>query len=121
MARESQDHALSRRAFLASASGAMTGIAAYGMVGAVEAQQRQLKRGGVLRFATRGDTQGLDPHRNLIYLVSDPLAATTQGLLCLFARGDVDRRADAGVGRRQGRDRLSIRARTDFRGRDSGF
>src|SRR5688500_10337575 len=83
MARESQDHALSRRAFLASTSGAITGMAAYGMVGVVEAQKRQIKRGGVLRFATRGDAQGLDPHRNLIYLVSQPLAATTQGLLDL--------------------------------------
>ena len=82
MARESQDYALSRRAFLASISGAMTGAAAYGMVGAAEAKP-PIKRGGVLRFATRGDAQGLDPHRNLIYLVSQPLAATTQGLLDL--------------------------------------
>jgi peptide/nickel transport system substrate-binding protein len=61
----------------------MTGMAAYGMVGVAESQPRQIKRGGVLRFATRGDAQGLDPHRNLIYLVSEPLAATTQGLLDL--------------------------------------
>ena len=87
MAQESQDHtqdhALSRRAFLASTSGAMAGAAAYGMVGAAGAQQSQPKRGGVLRFATRGDAQGLDPHRNLIYLVSQPLAGMTQGLLDL--------------------------------------
>src|SRR5213595_1126908 len=36
-----------------------------------------------LRFATRGDAAGLDPHRNTIYLVSTPLAATTQGLIDL--------------------------------------
>lgn len=80
MARESQDHALSRRAFLASTSGTMAGAAAYGVVGAANAQQQQVKRGGVLRFATRGDAKGLDPHRNIIYLVSQPLATTTQGL-----------------------------------------
>lgn len=82
MARERQDHALSRRALLASTSGVMAGAAAYGVVGAADSRPRA-KRGGVLRFATRGDTQGLDPHRNLIYLVSEPLAATTQGLLDL--------------------------------------
>ena len=39
------------------------------------------KRGGILRFATRSDARGRDPHKNLIYNVSHPLAATTQGLL----------------------------------------
>ncbi len=82
MARERQDYAVSRRAFLASTGGAMAGAAAYGIVGAAEAQPKP-KRGGVLRFATRGDAKGLDPHRNIIYLVSQPLAATTQGLLDL--------------------------------------
>ena len=41
------------------------------------------KRGGILRFATRSEARGVDPHRNLIYNVSQPLAATTQGLLDL--------------------------------------
>jgi len=36
-----------------------------------------------LRFATRSDARGADPHKNLIYNVSQPLAATTQGLLDL--------------------------------------
>lgn len=83
MATESQDHALSRRAFLASAGGAMAGAAAYGLAGAADSPNQPVKRGGVLRFATRGDAKGLDPHRNIIYLVSQPLAATTQGLLDL--------------------------------------
>ncbi|PON11589.1 hypothetical protein C2W62_44015 [Candidatus Entotheonella serta] len=61
----------------------MAGAAAYSVVGAANAQQQQVKRGGVLRFATRGDAKGLDPHRNIIYLVSQPLATTTQGLLDL--------------------------------------
>jgi ABC-type transport system substrate-binding protein len=52
-------------------------------VGRTEAGKRHPTRGGTLRFATRGDATGLDPHRNLIYLVSQPLAATTQGLLDL--------------------------------------
>lgn len=41
------------------------------------------KRGGILRFATRSDAHGADPHKNLIYNVSQPLAATSQGLLDL--------------------------------------
>lgn len=40
-------------------------------------------QGGLVRFATRSDTLGLDPHRNTMYYVSDPLALTTQGLLDL--------------------------------------
>jgi peptide/nickel transport system substrate-binding protein len=73
----------SRRAFLVTTGGALAGAAAYGLVGQAEASKRHPQRGGVLRFATRGDASGLDPHRNTIYLVSVPLAATTQGLLDL--------------------------------------
>ena len=85
MASEMNGHApvLSRRAFLATTGGA----AAYGLVQdtrlAEAGKKRHPKRGGTLRFATRGDSAGLDPHRNIIYLVSQPLAATTQGLLDL--------------------------------------
>src|SRR5437763_1550036 len=68
------DPMLSRRTFLATTGG---------VVGQAEAVKRQPQRGGTLRLATRGDAAGLDPHRNTIYLVSTPLAATTQGLLDL--------------------------------------
>src|SRR2546429_9662882 len=77
------DPTLSRRAFLATTSGALAGAAACGLVGQAEASKRQPQRGGTLRFATRGDAAGLDPHRNTIYLVSTLLAATTQGLIDL--------------------------------------
>ena len=77
------DPMLSRRAFLATTSGALAGAAAGGLVRQAEAVKRHPQRGGTLRFATRGDAAGLDPHRNTIYLVSTPLAATTQGLLDL--------------------------------------
>ena len=75
------DPMLSRRAFLATTSGTLAGAAACGFVGPAAASKRRPHRGGTLRFATRGDAAGLDPHRNTIYLVSTPLAATTQGLL----------------------------------------
>ena len=68
-----------RREFVAT-SAAAAGVAAVGMPGAAQAAP---KRGGTLKFATRVDGRGLDPHRNIIYYVSNPLAATTQGLLDL--------------------------------------
>src|SRR5918911_5082107 len=82
------DPTLSRRAFLATTSGALAGAAACGLVGQAEASKRTPQRGGTLRFATRGDAAGLDPHRNTIYLVSTPLAATTMGLLDLDIKSE---------------------------------
>jgi peptide/nickel transport system substrate-binding protein len=79
---------LSRRAFLATTSGALAGAAACGLVGQAEAVKRHPQRGGTLRFATREDAAGLDPHRNTMYLVSIPLAATTQGLIDLDLRSE---------------------------------
>lgn len=70
-----------RREFLAT-SGAVAGAAALGMdPGIANAAKRHPKRGGTVRFATRSDARGLDPHRNILYYVSSPLAATTAGLL----------------------------------------
>ncbi len=74
---------LSRRAFLASTGGTLVGAAALGLAGPAEAGMRHPSRGGTLRFAMRSDSQGLDPHRNIMYLVSHPLGATVQGLLDL--------------------------------------
>jgi peptide/nickel transport system substrate-binding protein len=74
---------LSRRAFLVTTGGTLTGAMACGLVSQATAETSQPQRGGTLRFATRGDAAGLDPHRNTIYLVSTLLAATTQGLIDL--------------------------------------
>lgn len=81
--REQARLSLSRRAFLTATGGAIASAVAGGLSGQAEASKRHPGRSGTLRFATRGDSTGLDPHRNLIYLVSQPLAATTQGLLDL--------------------------------------
>lgn len=78
--------ALSRRTLLAATGGMFCG-AALGFAGTAQAGNRHPQRGGVLRFATRSDALGLDPHRNLYYPVSVPLAATMQGLV------DLDRRS----------------------------
>jgi len=70
-----------RREFLATTT-AVAGAAAMGMdPGIANAAKRHPKRGGTLRFATRSDSKGLDPHRNFVYYVSHPMAGTSMGLL----------------------------------------
>ncbi len=76
---------VNRREFVAGA-GAAAGLATLGLPDVAKAKP---KRGGTLRFSTRVDGRGLDPHRNLVYYVSDPLAATTQGLLDLNQKMEV--------------------------------
>jgi len=73
-----------RREFLATTGGVAAG-AAMGMspLGAQAMGKRDPNKGGTLRFATRVDGRGLDTHRNIIYYVSNPLAAITGGLLDL--------------------------------------
>ena len=72
---------VSRRAFLSTASGAVASLALAGVAPHADGAEPRPKLGGTLRFSTRLDAGGLDPHRNVIYPVSMPLAATTQGLL----------------------------------------
>ncbi len=74
---------LSRREFLAGTSGALAGAAALGLASQAAAGQKHPTRGGELRFGMRSDSIALDPHRNVMYLTSHPLGATTQGLLDL--------------------------------------
>ena len=83
MSKDNQKNSIkpTRREFLAT-SGAVAGAAALGMdPGIANAAKRHPKRGGTVRFATRSDSRGLDPHRNILYYVSHPLAGLTSGLL----------------------------------------
>lgn len=57
---------LSRRKFLAGASGALAGAAALGLAGKAEAGKKHPTRGGELRFGMRSDSIALDPHRNIM-------------------------------------------------------
>ncbi|MEQ9125437.1 MAG: ABC transporter substrate-binding protein, partial [Alphaproteobacteria bacterium] len=73
---------LNRRAFLATTAAATAvGAMAGGMPRPARANTP--KRGGVLRYASRVDGRGLDPHRNFVYYVSNPMALTTMGLVDL--------------------------------------
>lgn len=83
--KQSKVFAQTRRQFMATTA-AVAGTAALGLPGSAMAAP---KRGGTLRFATRSDARGLDPHRNIIYYVSHPLAATTQGLLDLNQKMEI--------------------------------
>jgi peptide/nickel transport system substrate-binding protein len=74
---------LSRRAFLSATGSALASAAVAGLPSRADAAQPRPGRGGTLRFATRMDVTGLDPHRNVVYPVSMPLAATSQGLVDL--------------------------------------
>ncbi|NKC13591.1 MAG: hypothetical protein GKR94_15785 [Gammaproteobacteria bacterium] len=88
MSRQERSYNPSRRDFLA-ATGTMAAGAALGMASAPAAAKKHPTRGGVLRFATRVDGRGLDTHRNIIYYVSNPLAATTHGLLDLNKKMEI--------------------------------
>ena len=59
---------LNRREFMAA-------TAAAGAVATAASSPAKAapKRGGTLRYATRTDGRGLDPHRNFVYYVSNPL------------------------------------------------
>jgi large subunit ribosomal protein L7/L12 len=81
--RTGQQTELSRREFLAGTSGALAGAVALGLPGKAAAGAPKPGKGGTLRIATRSDAMGLDPHRNLMYYVSYPIAYTTMGLLDL--------------------------------------
>ncbi len=71
---------MNRRAFLATSAAA--GAVAAGLPGSSFAADMP-KRGGTLRYASRVDGRGLDPHRNFVYYVSNPMALTTMGLVDL--------------------------------------
>lgn len=74
--------AQTRREFLATSgavAGAVAGAAAIGLNPSLA--EAAPKRGGVVRFATRSDASGLDPHRKIHYYVSSPLAGISSGLL----------------------------------------
>ncbi len=69
---------LNRREFMAT-------TAAAGAVATAASSPAKAapKRGGTLRYSTRSDGRGLDPHRNFVYYVSNPMALTTMGLVDL--------------------------------------
>jgi peptide/nickel transport system substrate-binding protein len=80
---------LSRRAFLATGSAGLIGVA-WGRFGSKsEAAQRHPKRGGVLQFGTRLDASGLDSHRHNQYHTSHPIAALYTGLTDIDQQGNI--------------------------------
>ena len=74
---------LNRREFLASTTAAVAAGAVAGSIPGAAMAADMPKRGGTLRYASRVDGRGLDPHRNFVYYVSNPMALTTMGLVDL--------------------------------------
>src|SRR5919199_1150289 len=89
MDRPAQAAALSRRAFLTTASTALVSTALAGRIPWGEAAKRHPQRGGVLLFGTRLDVAGLDSHRNTQYHVSHPAAALYTGLTDIDQQGNI--------------------------------
>ena len=99
-----------RRKFL-TATTALAGAALAGLPGVAGAERkRNPKRGGTVRFGTRDDSVGLDTHRNFIYFVSQPMAATTGGLLDFDASMNVVPAIATRVGAVQGPQDLDLQA-----------
>lgn len=76
---------LNRRDFLAGTTAlAAAGAVAGALPGSAQAAAHgKPKRGGTLKYSSRVDGRGLDPHRSFVYYVSNPMVGTTQGLLDL--------------------------------------
>ena len=89
MDRPVQTAALSRRAFLTTASTALVSTALAGRVPWGEAAKRHPQRSGVLLFGTRLDVAGLDSHRNTQYHVSHPAAVLYTGLTDIDQQGNI--------------------------------
>ena len=61
--RTDQGCAVSRRTFLATTSGALAGMAAFGLVNPAAAK-RHPQRGGILHYGSSLDVSGLDAHQH---------------------------------------------------------
>ena len=89
MSEHTESTGLSRRSFLARGSAAMAGATLGGLASRSEAAQRDASKGGVLKFATRLDSTGLDSHRNTQYHTSIPTGAMYTGLTDIDQKGNI--------------------------------
>ncbi|MGH8058405.1 MAG: hypothetical protein ACREOH_14400, partial [Candidatus Entotheonellia bacterium] len=87
--RTGREFELSRRDFLATTGGALVGMSALGLVGRAAASKRHPKRGGVLRYGSRGDAGGLDAHQHNQLHTSHPTAVMYTGLTDLDYQGNI--------------------------------
>src|SRR5262245_26573569 len=80
---------LSRRDFLINASGALAGMAAFGLVGQATASKRHPQRGGTLQYGPDTDVAGLDPHIQNQNHYHQATAAMYSGLTDIDQRGNI--------------------------------
>ena len=80
---------LSRRDFLVTTSGALVGMAAFGLAGRASAGKRHPQRGGVLQYGSRTDIAGLDAHQHNQNHIIHATAAMYNGLTDIDQRGNL--------------------------------
>ena len=85
--RTDQGCAVSRRTFLATTSGALAGMAAFGLVNPAAAAKRHPQRGGTLHYGSSLDVSGLDAHQHNQNHRVHATAAMFNGLTDIDERG----------------------------------
>src|SRR5262245_14054522 len=80
---------LSRRDFLITASGALAGMAAFGLIGQADAGKRHPQRRGTLQYGPDTDIAGLDPHIQNQHHLHQATAAMYNGLTDIDQRGNI--------------------------------
>ena len=80
---------LSRRDFLVTTSGALVGMAAFGLAGPAAASKRHPQRGGTLQYGPHIDVAGLDPHIQNQNHIHQATAAMYNGLTDIDQRGNI--------------------------------
>ena len=80
---------VSRRDFLITTGGALSGMAAFGLVEPAAASKRHPQRGGTLHFGSSGDGGGLDAHTHNQNHISIPATVMYTGLTDLDYQGNI--------------------------------
>ena len=80
---------LSRRDFLITTSGALAGMATFGLVDRAAAGKRHPQRGGTLQYGSRIDVASVDAHRHNQNQIVNTTAVMYNGLTDIDQRGNI--------------------------------
>jgi peptide/nickel transport system substrate-binding protein len=87
--RTGRESEFSHREFLVTTSGALAGVAAFGLANPAGAGKRHPQRGGTLLYSARSDAAGLDAHTHNQLHISALTTAMYTGLTDLDAKGNI--------------------------------
>jgi peptide/nickel transport system substrate-binding protein len=88
-ARAGRESEFSRREFLVTTSGALAGVAAFGLVNPAAAAKRHPQRGGTLLFGASTDAGNLDAHAQNQSYTGGPTGLMYIGLTDIDQRGNI--------------------------------